>query len=752
MKDELFTKLQSHCRLTDDECFDIASEISQMLNSTDSNLKQCGRNLIIRLLDNWINVPDSYKTILTDLVSAAGFYPYLKNIDNREFDFSDEIRVEFHKSSYLSDKYFHVEQKKIADLINQKVNVIVSAPTSFGKSMLIEEVVASCTYKNIVIIQPTLALLDETRRKLKKYTDNYKIIVKTSQSYSIDKGNIFLLTAERVLEYLDMPKIDLLILDEFYKLSNNRGDNRNNILNTAFIRIMKNPDCKFYMLGPNIDSIPLGFTEKYNAVFYKTDFSMVLTDADDRFKQVHKKRGGKIVESDLFAILDDLKEQTLIYCSSPKTARALAFSYCEHVSSKNVINPTVLPLVQWINDNLSCRWSLAKCLQYKIAVHDGALPKHITSSTINYFNHQRITYLFCTNTIIEGVNTSAKNVIYYDDKIGTKDIDYFDYSNIRGRAGRLMEHYVGTIINLKKPPEKKETDIDFPFFNQDPISSEVLVNLNENEVKDINDNIKRFQEFRKKDQELQEILKRNAVTIEGQEKILQTLFKDLSVPEKRELIIWSSIDKNLYKRLEYLFDLCWENLSTEEERKSFGGSKGWIVNKIVGSCFQKSINEMINDALDYSAHAISKENKVPYHSVDDTFLQFPTEMQKIVDNLIERFFSLQKNWLQYRAPKWINVVDSLQKYATNKLQMPSGDYSYVAEMIENEFIQSNFRILLEFGIPKSAIQKIQLAFELNRISTRDMKEDDVLVLISKKRTLINRYLSEYESEILNRAI
>lgn len=52
------------------------------------------------------------------------------------------------------------------------------------------------------------------------------------------------------------------------------------------------------------------------------------------------------------------------------------------------------------------------------------MPKHITVSTIKYFNDQKLKFLFCTNTIIEGVNTSAKNVIYYDSKIGTRDVDY----------------------------------------------------------------------------------------------------------------------------------------------------------------------------------------------------------------------------------------------------------------------------------------------------------------------------------------
>ncbi|MGS4443454.1 DEAD/DEAH box helicase [Enterobacter roggenkampii] len=78
------------------------------------------------------------------------------------------------------------------NLINSEKNVIASAPTSFGKSLLIEEIVASKKYKNIIIIQPTLALLDETRKKISKYSNDYKLIVRTSQAFcSEGKGNIF---------------------------------------------------------------------------------------------------------------------------------------------------------------------------------------------------------------------------------------------------------------------------------------------------------------------------------------------------------------------------------------------------------------------------------------------------------------------------------------------------------------------------------------------------------------------------------
>lgn len=751
MRRELLDKLINHQELSGDECFELSIECSHLLNSSDESKKSDGRKLIIRVLDNWQKILDMYKNIFVDLISTAGFYPYIDKLGLKLADFSDEIRMSYHRADNLEGKYFHLEQKKIGDLIKNHVNVIVSAPTSFGKSMLIEDIVASGEYKNIVIIQPTLALLDETRRKLKKYSNKYKIIVKTTQTYSEDKGNIFLLTSERVIEYHNMPPIQLLVIDEFYKLSNKRGDNRCNVLNIAFIRLMKNTNCRFYMLGPNIDMIPDGFVEKYNAVFYKTDYSMVLSESEDKYQNVKVQRGGKVCEQDLFEILDSLNEQTLIYCASPNAARKLAFSYGKHLS---VIGQPIgidLPLVDWIRENLSYRWSLSNCLEYGIAVHDGAMPKHITSSIIYYFNQKKIKYIFCTNTIIEGVNTSAKNVVFYDNKIGTKKIDYFDYSNIRGRAGRMMEHFVGRIINLHKPPKLESTKVDFPFYEQNPISSEVLVNLDKSEVKDINDNLLRFSKFESKDPELQTILLQNGVTIEGQEKILERLFEDLSTSSLRSMIIWNKIDAQLYDRIKYIFELCWDNLSTEEERKSFG-NKDWVVNKIVGSCYRTTTNRMIEKEIEFRAKQFANKKEIDFVSVDDMFKKFPLEMQEKVDNIIEKIFALQKNWLQYRAPKWINVVDSLQRYATKQLDIQSGDYSYVAEMIENEFIQSSLRILLEYGIPHSAVEKLQNVLKKFGIDVNNISDDEIGKVINNYRERIRPFMSTYEMEIIDRVI
>lgn len=111
MNDILFEKLCCHKKITDTECFELIQAISPMLNSTNNDENQAGRNLIIRILDNWNNISKGYKQILIDLISAAGFYPYLRRINLVTEDLTSNIQLEYHKSPNLNDRYYHLEQK-----------------------------------------------------------------------------------------------------------------------------------------------------------------------------------------------------------------------------------------------------------------------------------------------------------------------------------------------------------------------------------------------------------------------------------------------------------------------------------------------------------------------------------------------------------------------------------------------------------------------------------------------------------------
>ena len=418
--------------LSTQDSFNFAIKCSALLTGNDEHVS-LARQIAIHILNNWAHIPVETYPIWTDIIESVGFYPYLeKNSDTMKLQsLSDKVRQKTYLSDYLPSTYLHKEQKTLSRYLLSGKNVIASAPTSFGKSLLIEELVASNKYKNIVIIQPTLALLDETRLKLKKYFETYKIIVRTSQLPTDKKGNLFLLTAERVMEYESLPSIDLLVIDEFYKLSLKRIDERADTLNNAFLKIVSKFNSKFYLLGPNIDGVTPGFAEKYNAVFYKSDFSLVdcnVIDLSIQFDSSLKQRSlDKQKLTKLYPLLDELKdEQTLIYCSTPARARRFAKGYLQHLCEQGIEPSIQLPLIEWIDKNVDPNWSLSKELCHGIAIHDGSLQKHIGASIIKYFNDNLLNYIFCTSTIIEGVNTSAKNVVFFDAQKGGNDIDFFD--------------------------------------------------------------------------------------------------------------------------------------------------------------------------------------------------------------------------------------------------------------------------------------------------------------------------------------
>ena len=282
---EIILEIENAERISFEQSFKIVSYCTQLLSQHSAEAELSARKIVIHVLNNWGKIDKNLYVVWADLIETLGFYPYIQknSSDLKIMSFADDVRMSYFKSDFLKNTYLHKEQKKISNYLLSGKNIIASAPTSFGKSLLIEEIVASKKYKNIVIIQPTLALLDETRLKLKKYADDYKIIVRTSQPYSEDKRNLFLLTAERVMEYEPLPQIDFLIIDEFYKLSLRRKDDRADTLNNAFLKVVNKFHPRFYFLGPNIDGITDGFAEKYDAIFYKSDFSLVDCNVIDKW-------------------------------------------------------------------------------------------------------------------------------------------------------------------------------------------------------------------------------------------------------------------------------------------------------------------------------------------------------------------------------------------------------------------------------------------------------------------------------------
>lgn len=721
---EILEKIQTVAEFNNSETFDVYRHCAATLIQDEEE----GINLLIHILNSREKFSKSLDEMLADLVESIGFYPYLKKESLNLSSTSSRIRQVASLSSNIQDKYFHEEQKYVLDLLNSDKNVIVSAPTSFGKSLLIEEIVASYKYNNIVVIQPTLALLDETRKKLSKYEENYKIIVRTSQEASTEKSNLFLLTSERVNEYQNLPDIDFLIIDEFYKLSSKRDDERSDSLNNAFRYILEKFNPKFYLLGPNIQGISKGFAEKYNAIFYKTSYSLVGCDEIDIYQE-HKGKFGaqgekkKYKEKILFDLLYDLKEQnTIIYCSSPARARYLSAEFLKYLIEKNDSPKNRnLSIIDWIETYVSEDWTLVDCLKYRIGVHDGALQKHLTSSIIDYFNSGILKTLFCTATIIEGVNTTAKNVVFFDHKKGRNTpIDFFDYSNIKGRAGRLMEHYVGRIFNFNPTPKHGQVYIDIPFFEQNPISDEVLININNENILDKES--EQYQYLSKIPENEKEIFSKNSLYIRGQDSLISKIRQDIR--EHYELICWDSTPR--YRQLEYCLGLAWDYLIKPGENVNPMTKK-----KIVKVTFDYGINKSIIELV--KNNFVYKKKLERYDSWSD---------KEILDESIRDSFQILRHWFQYKIPKWLLVVNELQRFVCSELGVRPGNYTFYASSIESDFVRGNLTILAEYGVPRSAIDKIEKYID------KDLNQDLVIKEIINKKIHEKPEFLSYEREKL----
>lgn len=394
-----------------EESFMLAKYVSSVVD------QELGREIIIHVLEIWENVNEESKEIWVNLIERAGFYPYLK--EDMKIGIQGVIRKEISRSNHLKDIHFHAKQKVLSEKIEKNNNMAISAPTSFGKSLFIEEVVASRQYDNVLIIQPTLALIDETRKKLRKYTD-YNLIV--NQAQLLQKKNIFILTAERVMEYKDLPDINFFIVDEFYKVSNRIKDDRIDVLNIAIEKILRHKPQSLF-LTPSVDSLSKRFIEKYDVEFYKTTYSLV----NSNIKKIDIDNKNQ-KEEKLFDLLDCLEEPTLVYVPSPRKAYNLASRYYEYlrVNQKNFNNNIVtMPMIKWIDKNVSRKWTLRNILSNGIGIHNGNIPRHMASTQLEYFEKGIINIMFVTSTLIEGVNTSAKNIIIFEMKKGKYKIRKF---------------------------------------------------------------------------------------------------------------------------------------------------------------------------------------------------------------------------------------------------------------------------------------------------------------------------------------
>jgi replicative superfamily II helicase len=148
--------------------------------------------------------------------------------------------------------------------------------------------------------------------------------------------------------------------------------------------------------------------------------------------------------------------------------------------TEDVAFAKVNDMSEWIDENFGEGWELRKAVASGVGVHHGRIPRSLASQFVRMFNNGALPILICTSTLIEGVNTAAKSVLIYDKQIARKDYDFFTFSNIRGRAGRLGQHHAGSVYLFHAPPEEQTVEVEPPLFGDlDHAPDELVVHISD---------------------------------------------------------------------------------------------------------------------------------------------------------------------------------------------------------------------------------------------------------------------------------
>ncbi|MEQ9832566.1 DEAD/DEAH box helicase [Pectobacterium versatile] len=649
---------------------DVLLAINTIVNRSNSEWE--GRDLVIRALDKFKLFDSVEQSLLLNMVRAVGLFPYITP-HLSSMAISDRLAYEAHRVEGVEQgMVFHHLQAHVFSLIMQGRNVVLSASTSVGKSLVIDAVLAQRRFNKVVVIVPTIALIDETRRRLVKRFKDFNLITHPSQESLIETTNVYLLTQERVLQRPDLADVEFFVLDEFYKidLGNATDESTRAVdLSLAFHKLAKT-GAQFYMLGPHIQKI--SGLDDYEYHFIPSDYSTVAVDIQNfNLEMRSEERKEKLLE-----LVTTLDSPTLIYCQAPPSANRVAEYLIKEAGLTPV--PETQEIAAWISKHYHPEWNVAKAISLGIGIHHGGVPRALQQYIVKLFNEGTIKRIICTSTMIEGVNTSAENVIIYDRRLKNTTFDYFTYKNISGRAGRMNKYFIGKVFMLEAPPLEQGLTVEYPIGHQDENSPlGLLMQLDNEYLTDISRG--RLQDaYANPVLSPTTLIENRHVPIERQVEVAETIIRDLLPSSK--LLAWKGIPEP--NQLNYLCELVYslEGGNLMDYGISSSSQLMWHINELRT---QKNLPAYLKDAV---------ENRRQEHTPSEAI------------NLRLKFI---RNMVCFRLPRDIMAVNNIQADVLGKKGIEPGDFSFFAEQLENMFLDPLLTALDEYGIPTQISTQIK---------------------------------------------
>lgn len=698
----------------------------------------------------------------------------------------------FYKSRVYSNNLLDKRQKEVIDRfmsLSQK-RILVSAPTSFGKTFLLREIIFlnKERYKNILLLFPTIALLNENTDNINQLIQSlelgYKVVNNVYSGIDDEEKHIFILTPERALKLLadnTNLNIDFFFFDEVYKIDEDfarnedssvkgdgkyeRKDNGNRAKAFRIVLYLLAKSVKeYYLAGPylNLKQVKRGmqvFLEKNNITPIQVDFeptSRIEIDAwkmnsieyHPIFGKTKKKlysQSGLGTKDKVKGIVKYLQEnklgQAIFYCSTPSNSMKYTKDIIEAFSDskkKNIPYEFIEHLrkkynVKFAKSKDSCMyWSLIQALENGIGIHHGKFPKYVQNEVLRLFNDGDFDYLFCTSTIIEGVNTNAKNVVIINNSVGNTPMTAFALKNIKGRAGRYYHHSMGRVFytdsKQRQIENENEMQLNFQIYDDKPVLKADIDNS-----------------------ELEDLSQRNRkIKVERENKFNKHLLPDDVFAKNR-----------LYSR-----DVQEKYLNFIMQKSVFQKFVGLIGNTNNIAYFLK--NKVINSILEtFEAVQILDENKAKvYYAVISTYSKNGTmgvlkyhvnkikeknvAVEEKIDVAYIKTFEQIRNIVEYEVPKLLCMFEALFCQAGVLLGYNMNDFnmSTIIRFFELGITTELGLFLVEFGFPTDTIRALENKYSaIGRLGAMEAAS-----FLEQNPRILYNIMDSYEQELYKKAI
>lgn len=780
-------------------------ELVDLLNQYDGSNREMEnriRDLVCYISDSseYMQI-DLYRSIVFEAAQKLRMFGYIKGTnriaqDEFFYDNLNDIKhsaiQNYYKSKVFSNNLLDKRQKEVIDkfMSLEQKRILVSAPTSFGKTFLLREIIFLNRerYRNILLLFPTIALLNENTESVNQLIQElkleYKIINNVYSGIEDTEKHIFILTPERALKLLADNvnlSIDFFFFDEVYKIDEDfdrnedsnekegeedvKQDNGNRAKAFRIVLYLLAKSVKeYYLAGPylNLNQVKKGmqiFLKDNNITPIQIEFEPTSRIEIDAWKmnsiEYHPVLGeikkqlyahaGPSTKEKVQGIVKYLQEnrlgQAIFYCSTPSNSmkytrdiieafseekeKKIPYDFIEHLKKKYNVK------IGKSKDS-TMYWSLVQALENGIGIHHGKFPKYVQNEVLRLFNNGDFDYLFCTSTIIEGVNTNAKNVVIINNSVGNTTMTAFALKNIKGRAGRYYHHAMGRVFYTDSKQRQIENaddmQLNFQTYDTHPILNADIDNASLDDLAEENRNIKveREEKFNRNLLPDNVFIKNRLYPRDVQEKYLNYVMQT-NVFRKFAGLIGNSSNIRYFLANKVINVI----LETFEETQILDTNKAKVYYSVVSTYSQNGTIGI----LQYHIGKLQENNSMFEEKIDSAYI---------------KAFEQIRNIVEYEIPKLLCLFESLFQQAGKLLGYNMDDFnlSSVIRFFELGITTELGLFLVEFGFPTDTIRALENKYP----SIGKMGALEAATFLSNNQRAMYSVMDAYEQELFKRAM